>query len=435
LTKALSPTFRYSIMVFVTSFIGAAALLSSFVSAVPRPDSAINEPPVSAPNGIPITFSSTPVPQATSASGDRDSSGSKDQSVSTYGSSAYGPGSGGSSGSSSSSFIVSSTSTDLPTSTSSTWQSYSTPSHGSGSANWDNQGYNDCVQQCLASYGTPSAAYTPTATNAGTGNQGSGATHTVIVAPTQGVLRYVPFAVNASVGDTVKFMWGANNHTVTKSSSLLPCNKSSDALFASGTQNKDFVFTQVVNDTNPTFFYCATPGHCSKGMFGIINPPNAFQTPSTVSQMLPSMAANNSDIKAYASYTETQAGKTAAGKWGDNIDLGGLPDWSHQYVAENVMYTRNFLAVNPEVLADDGSVDLSAVETTPLMIPQDLSVAISNAGSSSTSSSVAASPAAVTPGTPSPSSTASGLNSGAMLVSSPKVGVGLVAAVAAFLMM
>jgi plastocyanin len=120
------------------------------------------------------------------------------------------------------------------------------------------------------------------------GNSGSGATITVIVAPTQGVLRYVPFAVNASVGDTIKFMWGANNHTVTKSSQLTPCNKTSDALFASGTHNKDFVcksvmvpchkslshppsvVTQVVNDTTPTFYYCGTPGHCQQGMFGIM---------------------------------------------------------------------------------------------------------------------------------------------------------------------
>jgi len=325
----------------------------------------------------------------------------------------------------------------LSTSTSSAWQSYSTPSYGSGSSNWGNQGYNDCVQQCVASYGVPPAAYTPTATNTGYGNQGSGATHTVIVAPTQGVLRYVPFAVNASVGDTIKFMWGANNHTVTKSSSLLPCNRSSDALFTSGTQNKDFVFTQVVNDTNPTFFYCATPGHCPKGMFGIINPPNAFQAPSSVSQMMPSLAANNSDVMAYASYTEAQTGKTSAGKWGSNIDMGTLPDWSHQYVAENVMYTRNFLAANAEVLKDDGSVDLSAAGTTPLMIPQDLSVALSNTGSSSSSSPVAAPSAPVTSNAPAPSSTpASALNtSGALSMSSPKVLVGLIAAFATFLMM
>ena len=132
------------------------------------------------------------------------------------------------------------------------------------------------------------ASYNASATSGSSGSSGTGATHTVIVAPTQGVLRYVPFAINASVGDTIKFMWGANNHTVTKSSALLPCNKSSDALFTSGTQNKDFVcrfcqsqsrslaqthilsVTQVVNDTNPTFFYCGTPTHCQKGMFGIM---------------------------------------------------------------------------------------------------------------------------------------------------------------------
>jgi plastocyanin len=58
----------------------------------------------------------------------------------------------------------------------------------------------------------------PSATT--TATSGSGCTHTVIVAPTQGVLRYVPFAINASVGDTIAFVWNANKHTVTKSSEL-----------------------------------------------------------------------------------------------------------------------------------------------------------------------------------------------------------------------
>lgn len=46
-------------MVFITPFIGAAALLSGFVSALPRPqDSAVgDEVAVSAPNGIPLTDS------------------------------------------------------------------------------------------------------------------------------------------------------------------------------------------------------------------------------------------------------------------------------------------------------------------------------------------------------------------------------------------
>lgn len=46
-------------MVFIKSFVGAAALLSGFASALPRPqDSALGiEVAVSAPNGIPLTDS------------------------------------------------------------------------------------------------------------------------------------------------------------------------------------------------------------------------------------------------------------------------------------------------------------------------------------------------------------------------------------------
>ena len=68
---------------------------------------------------------------------------------------------------------------------------------------------------------TASATYTASATE----ETGTGTTHTIYVAPTQGVLRMVPFAVNASVGDTLYWIWGGNNHTVTKSSELSPCNK------------------------------------------------------------------------------------------------------------------------------------------------------------------------------------------------------------------
>ena len=120
--------------------------------------------------------------------------------------------------------------------------------------------------ECIASFGAPPATWTPPAATSTSsdysGSSGSnGVTHTVIVAPTQGVLRYVPFATNASVGDTVRFMWGANNHTVTKSSQLQLCNKTSDAPFASGEHNKSFIFDQVVNSTDPVFYYCGTPGH------------------------------------------------------------------------------------------------------------------------------------------------------------------------------
>jgi plastocyanin len=99
--------------------------------------------------------------------------------------------------------------------------------------------------ECVAQFGAPTtvAVATPTTTS---GSQGTGATHTVWVAPTQGVLRYVPFATNASVGDTVSFIWGGGPHTVTKSSILDVCNKTSDAPFASGMQNKSFVCKRIM---------------------------------------------------------------------------------------------------------------------------------------------------------------------------------------------
>ncbi|KIK08669.1 hypothetical protein K443DRAFT_672202 [Laccaria amethystina LaAM-08-1] len=358
-------------MVFIAPFI-ATALSFGFASALPRPDSSINEPAVSAPNGIPITDTSGVASSKTAISIQASSTAGMDQK--NYGSSDSQYGSGN---------PWMSSSTKKYTATWTTPVAYSTPSHGSGTSNWGNSGYNDCVQQCVASYGAVPAPNQATATSNSGGSSGTGATHTVIVAPTQGVLRYIPFAVNASVGDTVKFMWGANNHTVTKSSSLLPCNRSADALFTSGSHDKDFVFTQVVNDTNPAFFYCATPGHCQKGMFGIINPPSALGSATSVSGMMQSLSANSTNFAAFAADSSKQtANNIAASKWGGSIDMAALPEWSHQYVAENVLYTRNFLAANAEVLKEDGAVDLSAAGTTPLMVPQDLSAALINAAPS-----------------------------------------------------
>ncbi|KAF8077987.1 hypothetical protein FPV67DRAFT_1404851, partial [Lyophyllum atratum] len=307
------------------------------------------------------------------------------------------------------------------------------PAYGSGNSNWGGSGYDDCVSQCLATHGAPMASYVPTATSGSDGSSGSGATHTVIVAPSQGVLRYVPFAVNASVGDTVKFMWGANNHTVTKSSALEPCNKSSDASFASGIQIKDFVFTQVVNDTNPIYFHCAIPGHCQKGMFGIINPPNAFGSASSVSRMMQPLGASNPDIAAYASYTTKQTGTNLlASKWGGNIDLSAIPEWAQADTAENVLYTRNFLAANAEVLKEDGSIDLSNAGATPLMIPQDVSAALNNAAAAPAPSSPP--PSAATSAAPTPSGESENQlqGNGASSLASPRAFVALFVVAATF---
>lgn len=298
--------------------------------------------------------------------------------------------------------------------------------------------------ECIASYGAPAATWTPSSTQSSnsdgsySGSKGTGATHTVIVAPTQGVLRFVPFAVNASVGDTVMFVWNAKNHTVTKSSALEICNKTSEAPFASGEHDAPFTFTQVVNDTNPTFFYCGTPGHCQKGMFGIINPPSAYMASTSIAQTMGSAVSNSSDMAAMMAYTNTLTnGNDKAASWGQNIDLATLPDWSHSFVMENVMYTRSFLGANPETLKDDGSIDLSG--ETPRMIPTDMAsvnAAVDNAASSSAPAASASSSAAGSPASSAstvPTGAAAGKGNGAASTAASSALLGLAALAAAVL--
>ncbi|PFH54391.1 hypothetical protein AMATHDRAFT_135686 [Amanita thiersii Skay4041] len=334
------------------------------------------------------------------------------------------------------------TSSSWSTSTSSAATTYSIPVYGSGSTPWGSSSYDDCVNQCIAKYGSSPSAYTPSATNTPSGGSGNGATHTVIVAPSQGVFRYVPFAVNASVGDTIAFMWGADNHTVTKSSALSPCNSTKDALFASGAQKKGFMFTQVVNDTQPTYFHCAVPTHCSKGMFGIINPPSAFAAGTSVAQMMSSMKAQHPDISAYSAMIDKATNKNdtrsvIASRWGGNIDMASLPDWSHSLVAENVLYTRNFLAVNPDVINDDGSLDLS--DKSPKMIPMDLSAAIAQAdttsGTPSSPSETASAAGQSSAASTTVSAQSANASNGAISVSSSRLLVGLSTVVATIMMM
>lgn len=152
-----------------------------------------------------------------------------------------------------------------------------------------------------------------------------------------------------------------------------------------------------------------------------------------------SLLLQSSDVSGYASYTNTQtSNNVAASTWGSNIDLATLPEWSYPYVAENVLYTRNLLAANPDIIQDDGSVNLGAAGNNPLMIPQDLSAVLASAspastsaaGAATTSAAAATSPAAAAANAPTTSAT-----SGVLTISSSKVAVGLVAAFATVMMM
>ncbi|CAE6415673.1 unnamed protein product [Rhizoctonia solani] len=271
------------------------------------------------------------------------------------------------------------------------------PSYGSGYANWGTD-LNSCVQMCQAKFGgglSSGTAPPPTTTTAAPA-AGTGATHTVIVAPTKGVLRYVPFAVNASVGDTVRFMWGAGPHTVTKSSALTVCNKSAEAsAFASGQQNASFVFDQVVNTTEPTFFFCAVPSHCQKGMFGIINPPSApAGAASSVGAMMSTWTSQNPNLAKMQTAVDAMTINTPAYNWASNLDVSTIPTEAHQSVVENVFYTRMFYAANTG--ADQGA---SRPDGQPISIPGDVSTLLT--GTAGNPAGASGAPAGAAPsGTP-----------------------------------
>jgi len=465
-------------MVLIAPFVGAAVFLSGLARALPTSygssDSSSNYGSSDSSSNYGSSDSSSSYGSSGSSSsnyGSSDSSSSNygsGDSSSNYGSSNYGSGNYGSSNSydtssvdnnqytsttsaynnqytsttaynnqyTSSTEVVDSTST----STTSAYNSYSTSSYGSGSSYWGGSGYEDCVNQCVAQFGgsTGGGSYQATATSGSSGSYGTGATHTVIVAPTAGVFRMVPFATNASVGDTIEFHWGASNHTVTKSSALTPCNKSLEApVFASGEQNISFVFSQVVNDTQPTFYYCGTPTHCEKGMFGIINPASTDPgSPTSLGGMMSSMAANDSDLAAYSAYSSNlTASNDVASTWGENFDMSAIPEWAASLFATNVLYTRATIGKNPEIIGSDNAIDLASVASVPLDLPMDLTPALNAAAAApATSASVTpAGDAATAAASPSASVSAPATKSnGAISVSSPRMLVGAVVVLATF---
>jgi hypothetical protein len=142
----------------------------------------------------------------------------------------------------------------------------------------------------------------------------------------------------------------------------------------------------------------------------------------------------SSDVSAYASYTTKMTkNNTKAANWGGNIEMASLPTWSHPYVAENVLFTRVFLASNSEVLKDNGVIDLSTAGSTPLMIPQDVSAALSSAASSSTATTSTVSTGASMTSVPVSSGTTTSYSSGAISLALPNTGVGLLLAVVIWL--
>lgn len=95
-------------------------------------------------------------------------------------------------------------------------------------------------------------------------------------------LQFSPEAIFASPGDQVIFHFHPKNHSVTQSSFANPCGPKEGGLnsgfnFVPANQTDNLpTFTVTVNDTNPTWIYCAQnanlpTSHCGSGMVFAIN--------------------------------------------------------------------------------------------------------------------------------------------------------------------
>ncbi len=90
-------------------------------------------------------------------------------------------------------------------------------------------------------------------------------------------LSYVPDTVKAAVGDTINVHYYPGGHTTTQSSFDSPCSPLSGGV-NSGVVNSNSgqasqMFSFKVNNTDPMWMYCGSPGHCGAGMSFVVNPP------------------------------------------------------------------------------------------------------------------------------------------------------------------
>ncbi|TIC43582.1 hypothetical protein E3Q08_02247 [Wallemia mellicola] len=201
-------------------------------------------------------------------------------------------------------------------------------------------GYDQCVQQCNTNWDKGSVENTD-----GYGNDNgknstapSQTTKHIIVAPSQGVLRFVPFAMQANVGDKIQFTWMANNHGVTKSSMTGICNATMDKPFKSPVQNSSATFETTVDTTDPMFYYCpvgnvgySPPKELSNRRNSIVH----LDSKNTI------IMKNADDIMKNANMTSEQL------NWGNGwMDMSKDED-DLTAMIENIIITRLTIALNP----------------------------------------------------------------------------------------
>lgn len=99
-------------------------------------------------------------------------------------------------------------------------------------------------------------------------------------------IKYWPEKITAAPGSMVQFQFWAGNHTITQSSFDAPCvpitqtaNGTAVSAIKSGfmptEESADVgqipIYTVLINDTSPLWFYCGQGPHCANGMAMVIN--------------------------------------------------------------------------------------------------------------------------------------------------------------------
>jgi plastocyanin len=95
----------------------------------------------------------------------------------------------------------------------------------------------------------------------------------VAVGPSGNKIRFVPDALNISVGDTVRWTWGSDDHSVTSGTSCIAdgqfCSPDDTNCDAGVLSNTGFVYEHTFTQTGSYSYFCVL--HCFAGMTGVIN--------------------------------------------------------------------------------------------------------------------------------------------------------------------
>ena len=113
----------------------------------------------------------------------------------------------------------------------------------------------------------------------------SGGGQTFDVAVGQGGFTFSPENLNISVGDTVRWTWFGNGHSVTSGAPCTPdgqfCSPNNTNCNAGTLNNTGFVYEFTFAQVGSFSYFCFA--HCASGMTGVVNVATASPTPTATS--------------------------------------------------------------------------------------------------------------------------------------------------------